>query len=249
MIKSRRRTKYWSRLFAGFILSFEFGGRIADVVSVSAVAVETVRTAAGKRYSLFTDADGRHPVWECGTPIDVAVNLRQVSESQWSSLVDDIQVAIDDINESSNFTLRRIGLTDAVPMSSWGTDWRRYTPAAPVVIAFGSGGDTDLLPPGAAAVGGQFSSIDSDGQRRATAGWVYVDTRHLDDYPPGRGYLGRVGLLTHELLHVLGLGHVDSRQSESLMTPRLSDSSGYLGAGDIAGLRRLEAVSCSRDSP
>lgn len=249
MINSRHPTKYWSRLFAGVILSFELGGRISDVVSVSAIAVEKVRTQVGERYSLFSDAEGRHPVWDCPTPIDIAVNLHQVSESQRPSLIGDIQEAIDDINESSYFTLRRIGTTNAVPTSSWGTDWRGYTPAAPVVIAFGSGTDTDLLPPGAAAVGGQFSSIDSKGQRRATAGWVYVDTRHLDDYPPGRGDLGRVGLFTHELLHVLGLGHVDSRQSRSIMTPRLSDSTGYLGAGDLAGLQRLEAISCSGDSP
>lgn len=107
MITSRRPTKYWSRLFAGLILSFEIVGRIADVVSVSTVAVETVRTAVGERYSLFSDASGRHPVWDCMTPIEIAVNLRQVSRSQWPALISDIQAAIDDISESSHFTLPR----------------------------------------------------------------------------------------------------------------------------------------------
>jgi len=119
MLNSRRPTKYWSRLYAEVILSFELGGRIADVVSVSAVAVETVRTAAGERYTLFFDADGRNPVWGCTTPIDNAVNLQQVSESQWPSLSGDIQAAIDDINESSHFTLRRIGTWLPVGWNGW----------------------------------------------------------------------------------------------------------------------------------
>jgi len=137
-----------------------------------------------------------------------------------------------------------MGQTTAVPSMQWSEEWDTYAPAARVVVSFGDATDTDLFEPGAAAMGGLFARRTPIGEPRAFAGFVYVHTAHLGDYQPGRGYLSRVALFTHELLHVLGLGHVHPSHADSILTPSLSDSYGRLGPGDIAGLGRLAEIGC-----
>ncbi len=149
-----------------------------------------------------------------------------------------------ELNDRSLFRLYLMGQTTVVPSTQWAKDWDRHVPAARVVISFGDATDTDLFEPGAAAVGGLFARRTPIGDLRAFAGYVYVHTAHLGDYQPGRGYLSRVALFTHELLHVLGLGHVHPSHADSILNPSLNDSYGRLGPGDIAGLRRLAEIGC-----
>jgi hypothetical protein len=56
--------------------------------------------------------------------------------------------------------------------------------------------------------------------------------------------MSRGALLTHELLHVLGLDHVHRSKWDSVMNPWLSYSWGKIGPGDLEGLERLAAIGC-----
>jgi hypothetical protein len=61
--------------------------------------------------------------------------------------------------------------------------------------------------------------------------------------------MSRGALLAHELLHVLGLGHVHPSSRDSVMTPWLSSSLGEIGPGDVEGLERLAEVGCPSTVP
>lgn len=90
-----------------------------------------------------------------------------------------------------------------------------------------------LLPPGVAANGG--GNVVAG---RFVSGSVLIAADTLGDYDAH----GRYALVLHELLHVLGLGHVDD--PHSVMVSRISRGAGDLGPGDVEGLRALSAQSC-----
>lgn len=228
------------------VLVFDLGGLTAEAIKGSAPPFEVGRTPVGAPYVLFEGASGDHPVWDCSQPIAIAVNLHSVPMSQHQALIEDIATAIEDINDHSLFGLFMVGQTSVVPSTPWAEEWDHYSPAARVVISFGDATDTDIFEPGAgaAAMGGLFARRNETGDLRAFAGFVYVHTAHLGDYKQGSGYLSRVALFIHELLHVLGLGHVHPSHAHSILNPRLTESDGQLGLGDKAGLRRLAEIGC-----
>jgi pimeloyl-ACP methyl ester carboxylesterase len=231
------------------VFVFDLGGLTAEVLNGSAAPFEVDQAPIGAPYVLFEGSDGDHPVWDCSKPIGIAVNLHSVPIVEHQVLLKDLMTAVEDINENSVFRLYVVGQTTAVPSMQWAKEWDTYAPAARVVVSFGDATDTDLFEPGAAAMGGLFARRTRIGEPRAFAGFVYVDTAHLGDYQPGRGYRSRVGLFTHELLHVLGLGHVHPSHADSILTPSLSESHGELGPGDRAGLRRLAEIGCPDSLP
>lgn len=243
------RIRYWFRLCTACVLMFDLVGLIGEAFNGSVAPFEVGQGPIGAPYVLFEGSDGDHPVWDCSQPIGIAVNLRSVPIVEHQVLLKELMTAVEDINENSVFRLYVVGQTTAVPSRQWADNWDTYAPAAPVVISFGDSKDTDLYVPGAAAIGGQFARRIPTGELRAFAGYVYVHTAHLGDYQPGRGYLSRVALFTHELLHVLGMGHVHSSHIDSILTPKLSESHGELGPGDRAGLRRLAEVGCPGSLP
>ena len=243
-MRSSTRRRYWLRLCALCAFAIDLGGLTADVLDGSVAPFEAGGTPTGEPYVLFEYPDGSHPVWDCSDPIGVAVNLRNIPTAEHRSLVADLAAAIEDIHEHSAFRFTLVGHTDAVPTTRWAREWHQHSPAARVVVSFGDATDTNLFEPGAAAMGGVFARRTLAGETRAHAGYVYVHTAHLGDYRPGRGYLSRVGLFTHELLHVLGLGHVHPSHADSILTPNLSSSYGRLGPGDEAGLTRLAELGC-----
>ena len=245
---STTRFRYWLRLCAACVFLFDLGGLTTEVLNGSAAPFDVNQTPVGAPYVLF-ESDGDHPVWDCSKPIGIAVNLRNVPATDHQSLLADIASALEDINDRSLFRLYLMGQTTAVPSTQWAKDWDRHVPAARVVVSFGDASDTDLFEPGAAAMGGLFARRTPTGDLRAFAGYVYVHTAHLGDYRPGLGYLSRVALFTHELLHVLGLGHVHPSHADSVLTPSLSDSYGRLGPSDIAGLNRLAEIGCPDSLP
>ena len=65
----------------------------------------------------------------------------------------------------------------------------------------------------------------------------------LSDYRPGSGYLSRQALFTHELLHALGLDHVENHP-RSILNEKISQSIGTIGPGDIAGMAALGELAC-----
>jgi len=247
-VLSASRFRYWLRLCAACVFVFDLGWLTADVLNGSAAPFEVDQAPSGPAFVLF-ESDGDHPVWDCSKPIGVAVNLRSVPAADHQALVADLVSALEDINDHSPFRLYLMGQTTAVPSMQWSEEWDTYAPAARVVVSFGDTTDTDLFEPGAAAMGGLFARRTPIGEPRAFAGFVYVHTAHLGDYQLGRGPRSRVALFTHELLHVLGLGHVHPSHADSILTPSLSDSYGRLGPGDIAGLSRLAEIGCPDSLP
>jgi len=74
--------------------------------------------------------------------------------------------------------------------------------------------------------------------RRSVWGWVELDAFQVAMRPVGWTSGDWGGIALHELLHVVGLGHPEPSDANQLMSnaPR-----GHVGAGDLAGLTRLDA--------
>ena len=75
-----------------------------------------------------------------------------------------------------------------------------------------------------------------------SVGYVMVDVERLSDYRLGSGYLSRQALFTHELLHAIGLDHVNDPRS--ILREKISQSIGTIGPGDIAGMAALGELAC-----
>ena len=244
MIRLLTKWGPWPRFGALCLLAFNLGSQAADVLAYIRPLSTDIAAEVSEPFALLAAENGTQLAWPCDLPIRVAVNLESIPERERAGILEDVLSAMDDISTQSRFRFQFIGLTTAIPSMSWAGTWSAQTPAAQVVVAFGDGRDTDLIRPNAAGMGGYFYADDPQDGLQIIAGYVYVHTKHLADYRPGRGFMSRVALLTHELLHVLGLGHVHPARSESVMTPRLSVSRGDLGPGDRAGLSRLAEISC-----
>jgi len=180
--------------------------------------------------------------WDCNHTINVAINAEALPLVIRRQTVDELSNALETISSRSRFTMKLVGTSTEFPTMKWGTERLNVRTQADVVVFIGDPAASDLWDPGKAAVGGSFSVPDGDMVERSFAGYVMVDSAQLVHYRPGSGYLSRSALFTHELLHVLGLGH--TRHPSSMMTPRLSESSGVLGEGDIAGLQHLAGLGC-----
>jgi hypothetical protein len=198
----------------------------------------------GDPYVLVADREGTPLTWDCSKPIPVAVNLNSLPSHDRASVLRDLKTVLAEISSQSSFQLHFAGETDEVPTKSWGYERHPGSASAPVVVAFGDGTDSDLYRPGAIAVGGFFYDDDDRGLARAYLGYVYVHTEHFADLKEGSGFMSRGALLTHELLHVLGLDHVHRSKWDSVMNPWLSYSWGKIGPGDLEGLKRLAAIGC-----
>lgn len=191
----------------------------------------------------FLSANSRGPaVWACGRPITVALNTVALDSSSRSSVAADLAASLELIESVSGFRFKFLGPTSAVPTKTWGYDWVDQSPKAQVVVAVVPSQSSDLLVANGAAIGGSFFKTDGAGRLFSFSGYVVVRTERFFDYAPGSGPMSHQALLTHELLHVLNLDHVED--PNSLLTERLSSSNGIMGPGDIEGLAALHAVSC-----
>lgn len=249
MTTTSAKLRPWSRLFASLLIAFNVGSQTADVLAYLRPLERGTTAARGDPYLLIEKDDSGPTTWDCTQPIEVAVNLRHLPGRIHEDTIRDLRAAMDSITSQSRFQFRFVGETSAVPSKAWAQSWGSHSPAAPVVVSFGDTKDTDLFLPDAIAVGGFFYGKDEAGKTRASVGFVYVHTEQFIRLKAGDGYMSRVALLSHELLHVLGLGHVDPSRWDSVMTPWLDSSWGKIGPGDLEGLRRLAEVGCPSNSP
>jgi len=208
--------------------------------------VHSVTAMTSSSYELLTTNAGRPAAWDCRVPINVVVNLDEVPAADRVDIEKDLIGAIADINVNGPFVMQLVGHTHFVLSPDWPKE-RDQVPGRPAVIVHVARNSNFL--PGkekVAALGGSFSHPASGPFDESHAGYVWVDLDDLGDYLPGSGWMSRQALFTHELLHVLGLGHVHN--ADSVLTPHISESNGHIGRGDRAGLRRLANGKCTTAS-
>jgi hypothetical protein len=160
----------------------------------------------------------------------------------------DVAGAIARLEAATGVTFIDDGATTEVPAQNrpavqtdrYGFRW------APVLIAWSSPTNSDLLPGGGVLGEGGASWASAGDQPKAyVTGVVAIDAGAAKSLPAGFGAGSTTGdLLLHELGHVMGLGH--TTDITQVMYPDLVSrpASGY-GAGDLAGLQRIgHAAGC-----
>ncbi|MEV7428001.1 matrixin family metalloprotease [Nocardioides sp. NPDC092400] len=137
------------------------------------------------------------------------------------------------------------------------TDDRNFTDrigalgrAAPVLIGWADEDEVEELAGDVAGVGGA-AYLETPGRWSYSTGMVVLDTAVFtelpadgDSYddPDTRALDLQTAILDHELGHVVGLAHVESRE-ELMYADNLGRTS--FGAGDLQGLARLGAAPCA----
>ncbi|MFO7961943.1 MAG: hypothetical protein R6U94_13455 [Nitriliruptoraceae bacterium] len=227
------------------------GGSLAlRFQSLAAPAASPVAVGALTEDAGFTvwerNTDGTPVRWDPCTPIDVVWSEADAPPTARA----DIVAALDRVSEASGVTLRLTGRTGEDPSGSrlpyqperYGQRW------APVLIAWADPAapglplrDTDRGVAVPIAVG-------PAGDRTFVTGQVLLNARRqdlqagFDDRADSWG-----ATLVHELLHVLGLGHVDDPTQLMYVHPGRGPVT--LGDGDRAGLAALGPAQGCREVP
>jgi hypothetical protein len=200
-----------------------------------------VISESGSQYSFMVSKDNLPSSWNCDKSINVALNINNLPQQDRMIFEKDVVAAFKEIASVSPFEFNLVGHTTAVPSKNWGFDYAKESINAPVVIAVLPEGSSNLSFEEGAAAGGAFLKKNESGRLFSFAGYVIIDLEDFYTYNQGSGKMSHQTLVTHELLHVLGLGHVSD--SSSVMTERISLSDGFMGEGDIKGLNALAAHS------
>lgn len=152
-----------------------------------------------------------------------------------------VREAVDEVARITGLRFTYEGATDRRPQ------WRaRFVPVGrnePVLVSWADAREVRELAGNVAGVGGAVAVDDGAGGRvRYVTGGLTLDVDAWDDLrrtPNGEDQ--QRALVLHELGHVVGLGHVDSR--EELMYPDTTDRTTF-GTGDLNGLVRLGSLPC-----
>lgn len=226
-------------LFSAIAISLSFGGGAASSLVAQTFAK---RSSFSSQYRFLIFENSTPSAWSCDAVITIRVNVEQLSPHLRQEVLHEIQGAVDVINMHARLTFVLDGTTSLIPTKATSESELRTNPNA-LLFAFVRQGQSDLLPPLAAAAGGGVWQHDPEQNQPITkVGYVLVDINRLGDYRPGSGYLSREALFTHELMHSVGLDHVND--SSSLLNTKISQSVGSLGSGDIAGLKALGDLAC-----
>ena len=184
------------------------------------------------RPAVEADADGAYAFLETrsnGSPlgfspcreIDYVVNPAGAPDN-WAELV---SIAIREVSDATGLQFEDQGVTDDRNFSE----------------RIDSSGNADALADDVAGVGGP-TLIQRGNLRSFASGSVILDTDITDrlDRQFGGGN-AQLGLLLHELGHLVGLDHVDD--PDELMYPTATSMTSF-GPGDLQGLSLLGAIPC-----
>lgn len=185
---------------------------------------------------LHVDPETSHPTrYDPCSPIRYVINRDSAPEGA----IADVEDAITDFEDGMDADFVFAGFTDEVPTG----DRAIYQPDrygkgewAPILFAWVP--PEDMLQPDDEAVGAAGSSYIDNGRGES----VYVtgtvtfnsQAKLLPGFELGDSW-GDVAL--HELGHIVGLAHVED--DNQVMFPDVTSGDARLGAGDLAGLRRL----------
>ncbi|MGO0576001.1 matrixin family metalloprotease [Ornithinimicrobium panacihumi] len=202
-------------------------GDLRDAVTTD--PLDGVQGSGGDGYTyLMTTSSGAPITWPCGATIDVVVNPEHAPDGYEDLLASSIAT----VNEAAGVTFRVAGETDERTFGE-----KRV---GDVLLGWADADEVGELHGATAGIGGATYATAPGGGGHAIGGSVVLDV----DLPGGwfrdKSH-DREMILTHELLHVLGLGHTDD--PTQLMAPEHRDQDG-LGEGDLAGLEALRQHAC-----
>jgi hypothetical protein len=158
-----------------------------------------------------------------------------------------LQAAVERVAHATGLQFVADGATDEAPdperaayqPDRYGKRW------APVLIAWSTASETPGLAGDVAGTGGS-AALTHDGRSTYVTGAVTIDADELDRLlVTPNGTAVAIGVITHELGHLVGLGHVDD--PGQLMYPRTNLAVTSFAAGDRAGLALLGEGACARD--
>lgn len=187
------------------------------------------------RFSLVT-SDGSPVAYAACRPVELVVNP-DGGPPGGDDLVDEAAEAVSD---ASGLTVEVVGESDARP----GSDRELVTASGgwpPSLVAWS---DPEESPRLDGAVAGYAGSAWSkhDGDTTYVSGAVTFDAPQVEDLVVGGQWEAARGIVTHELAHLLGLGHVDD--PTQLMYPQAQLDVTTLQDGDEAGLAALGDGPC-----
>jgi hypothetical protein len=200
-------------------------------------AVVTGASADG--FSVWERNDDGTPVrWDPCAPIELVLATAELPEAAEQDLAD----AVDTLRDATGLELVVTGTTDERPSGNrlpyqpevHGERW------APVLVAWASPG-ADGLPLRDTDRGVSIPlAVGPAGDRTYVSGQVVLNAERHDLRPGRENRADSWGAtVLHELIHVLGLGHVDD--PDELMHVRPGEGPVELGPGDRAGLRAVGA--------
>ncbi len=187
----------------------------------------------------FTRETSAGPVrWSSCAPIEVVVNdaLRPPRAG------DVVERGVAEVAAASGLTITIVGRTDEAPRSDRPAKQARYGAGwAPVLIAWTTPDVDPGLDGEVVGLGGGASITDRSGVGRYVSGQILLDAPQIERILARPfGEQEAQATVMHEMGHVLGLGHVESRSE--LMAERGGTT--YLGPGDAAGLTAAGSGPC-----
>lgn len=200
-------------------------------------AAVTVPEGTGEfRYAASQPGSDEPVSWDPCRDIEYVVNPAG-APSHWRELVDR---SVATVARATGFRFAYGGETDDRNFSDRIGALRR---SAPVLVGFADEEEVEDLAGDVAGIGGA-AYLETPGRWTYSTGMVVLDTDVFVDLEPGADPLAldlQQAILDHELGHVVGLGHVESR-TELMYADNLGRTS--FGTGDLRGLALLGSVPC-----
>ncbi len=223
---------------AAVLLGWAIGGRgSSDVAVADPQGQALVQQLEDGAYALWArNADGSAVRWNACEPIRWVFN----PDGAPLGAVQELQVAMGRVTEGTGLTFDYLGETDELPSR----DRRPYQPErydaqhwAPVLISWRTPETTDApLTENDRAVAVPVAVGDADERAFVTAQVIF--NRELAGIPGFTDRRRSIGItMLHELLHVVGLGHVDDT-GEIMFPFPVSGIAGF-GNGDVAGMAEI----------
>jgi hypothetical protein len=206
------------------------------------VVAPAAPTEGGAHAFLVTQPGSGDPAaWDRCRPIPVVIN-RFGQPSGAEGLFED---ALEQVASAAGVRFDLEGTTDEAPAFDRPPTAERYGDRwAPVLLAWSHAGEVAELDGLVAGLGGPtaVNEVGSDRLHLVT-GLVILDAPDVGEIlSRGDGREIALGIVVHELAHLLGLGHVDD--PDQLMYGQASEVT-ELQAGDLQGLARLAEQPCA----